>query len=82
MKLIVLLIFIHFHQCAFTQNLVFVFLHHRADRTELPKKQLDSIMDGHMNNIQKMAKEGKLLIAGPFEGGGAFSSLTRLHSMK
>jgi uncharacterized protein YciI len=70
MKSITFLIFIHFYQCAFTQNLVFVFLHHRADKTELPKKQLDSIMDGHMNNIKQMAKDGRLLVAGPFEGGG------------
>ena len=56
--------------CAFAQELVFVFLHHKVDKAELPKEQVDKIMEGHLANIQKMAKEGKLLVAGPFEGGG------------
>jgi uncharacterized protein YciI len=49
---------------------VFVFLHKRADLPELPKAEVDKLMEGHMANINKMAKEGKLLVAGPFEGGG------------
>ncbi len=57
-------------QCAFAQNLVLVFLHHRTDTAELPKEQADKIMEGHFANIKKMTKEGKLLVAGPFEGGG------------
>lgn len=57
-------------RAASAQDLVFVFLHHREDKAELPKAELDKVMAGHMANIQKMAKEGKLLVAGPFEGGG------------
>ncbi len=57
-------------RCALAQGLVLVFLHHRADKAEVPKAQLDKIMDGHQANIRKMANEGKLLVAGPFEGGG------------
>jgi uncharacterized protein YciI len=49
---------------------VFVFLHKRTDRPELPKEQLDKLMAGHMANINRLAKEGKLQIAGPFDGGG------------
>ncbi|HEV8514463.1 MAG TPA: YciI family protein, partial [Cyclobacteriaceae bacterium] len=70
MKSILLTIIILSSQCVFAQSLVFVFLHHKADKAELPKDQVDKIMEGHMANIQRMAKEGKLLVAGPFEGGG------------
>jgi uncharacterized protein YciI len=52
------------------KSYVFVFLHKRNDKAELPKEQVDKIMEGHMANINKMAKEGHLLAAGPFEGGG------------
>jgi uncharacterized protein YciI len=48
----------------------FVFLHKKADATEMPKEQLDQLMEGHMANINRLAKEGKLVAAGPFEGGG------------
>ncbi len=70
MKSTLLSIIILSSQCAFAQELVFVFLHHKADKAELPKEQVDKIMEDHMANIQKMAKEGRLLVAGPFEGGG------------
>jgi len=70
MKSILLLIIILSGQCAFAQNLVLVFLHHKSDKAELPQEQVDKILEGHMANIQKMAKEEKLLVAGPFEGGG------------
>lgn len=36
----------------------------------MPKEQLDKLMEGHMANITRLAKEGKLIAAGPFEGGG------------
>ena len=36
----------------------------------MPKDQLDLLMEGHMANINRLAKEGKLIAAGPFEGGG------------
>ena len=55
---------------AVAQDMVFVFLHHRTDKSDLPKEQVDKIMEGHFANMKKMASEGKLLVAGPFEGGG------------
>ena len=49
---------------------VFVFLHKRTDLPVMAEEQLDKIMEGHMANIGRLAKEGKLIAAGPFEGGG------------
>jgi uncharacterized protein YciI len=47
-----------------------VFLNKKADAEKIAKEQSDKLMEGHMANINKLAKEGKLLAAGPFEGGG------------
>lgn len=52
------------------QPTVIVFLNHKPDKAELPQEQVDKIMEGHFANIKKLAGEGKLLVAGPFEGGG------------
>jgi uncharacterized protein YciI len=49
---------------------VFVFLHSKPDKAALPKAEVDKIMEGHMANIKRLAGEGKLISAGPFEGGG------------
>lgn len=57
-------------QSSFGQPYTFVFLHKKPDAPKLEKEESDKIMSGHMANIEKMAKEGKLLAAGPFEGGG------------
>ncbi|HEX9615124.1 MAG TPA: YciI family protein [Bacteroidota bacterium] len=52
---------------------LFVFLNTNPDKPELPKEQVDSIMKGHLANIERLAKEGKLIAAGPFfDGGGIF----------
>lgn len=47
-----------------------VFLNKKADAAQIPDEQRKKIMEGHMANIDRLAKEGKLLAAGPFEGGG------------
>jgi uncharacterized protein YciI len=69
-KLIFLFLLISGQLLAQSKSFVFVFLNTRTDKEELPKEQVDKIMKGHMANINKMAKEGHLLAAGPFEGGG------------
>ena len=48
----------------------FVDLITNTDRPELPKSEVDSIQKAHMANISKMVKDEKLVLAGPFEGGG------------
>lgn len=53
-----------------TDPLLFVFLNKRTDLPALPKEESDKLMEGHMANIERLAKEGKLVVAGPFEGGG------------
>lgn len=71
-KLVILVLFICFDIAAFAQakSYTFVFLNNKPDKEVLSKEKSDSIMQGHMNNIGRLAKEGKLLAAGPFEGGG------------
>jgi uncharacterized protein YciI len=49
---------------------IFVFLNNKTDKAELSEEEVKKIMDGHMANINRLAKEGKLIAAGPFEGGG------------
>lgn len=49
---------------------MFVFLHKKSDNEKLPEAEVKKIMDGHMANMERLAKENKLLVAGPFDGGG------------
>ncbi len=49
---------------------IFVFLNNNPDKTKLADDEVKKIMDGHMANIGRLAKEGKLISAGPFDGGG------------
>lgn len=52
------------------QDFYIVFLNKKEDKAELPEEEVKKLMDGHMANINRLAKEGKLWAAGPFEGGG------------
>jgi uncharacterized protein YciI len=49
---------------------ILVFLHKKTDASQIVKDSVERLMKGHLTNIERMAKEGKLLAAGPFEGGG------------
>jgi uncharacterized protein YciI len=71
MKKVILLLFAFYSLNAFSQSsFTFVFLHKKTDAVPMPKEELDKVMQGHMDNIGRLAKEGKLVAAGPFEGGG------------
>jgi uncharacterized protein YciI len=47
-----------------------VFLNTNPEAPKIGKDEADKIMQGHMQRRVQLAKEGKLLAAGPFEGGG------------
>lgn len=48
----------------------FLFLNSNPSKAELPKSAVDSLQKAHIENIGRLARENKLLVAGPFEGGG------------
>ena len=70
MRVLIVWVISFFSSVCVAQTHTFVFLNSRKDKPELPKEELDKLMDGHMKNIERLAKEGKLIVAGPFEGGG------------
>ncbi len=70
MKSVALSLAILFSGGAYGQDLIWVFLNTKVNKESLPEEQVKKIMDGHMANINRLAKEGKLLAAGPFDGGG------------
>ncbi len=47
-----------------------VFLNKKPDNEKLTPEETKTIMEGHMANMGRLAKENKLLAAGPFDGGG------------
>lgn len=53
------------------KSYIFIFLNKKENaNTELTKEGVEKLMEGHMANMDRLAKEGKLVAAGPFEGGG------------
>jgi uncharacterized protein YciI len=69
---ILALVFISISSLVYGQSkrYLFVFLHKKSSADQLPHDQIEKIMPGHLANIERLAKEGKLLASGPFEGGG------------
>jgi len=53
-----------------SDELFFVFLNPNPDKEVISEKAAQDLQDAHMKNIEKLTDEGKLIIAGPFEGGG------------
>ena len=49
---------------------VFVFLNVNTNKETLSEDSVKTLMDGHFNNMARLGTEGKLINAGPFEGGG------------
>lgn len=72
MRLLLLVLLLNPVTLCFSQSKTysFVFLHKKSQAEQLSKEQLEKLMEGHLANIERLAKEGKLLVAGPFDGGG------------
>ena len=52
------------------QELYLVYLHTNPNRVTLPECDINALQEGHLNNIQRLYNEGKLILAGPFDSGG------------
>ena len=52
------------------EGLFFVFLNSNPDKPQISDKEKEGLQAAHMANLDRLAQEGKLLAAGPFEGGG------------
>lgn len=52
------------------KSYVIVFLNKKPDAEKIDKETQTKLFEGHMANMNRLAKEGKLLAAGPFDGGG------------
>jgi len=49
---------------------VFVFLNSKPDKAKISEEQEQELQTSHRANINRLVKEGKMIVAGPFEGGG------------
>ncbi|MEJ2003723.1 MAG: hypothetical protein P8X57_01895 [Cyclobacteriaceae bacterium] len=49
---------------------IWVFLNTNPERENLGEEEVNDIQRRHLENIGKLAREGKLLVAGPFNSGG------------
>jgi len=52
------------------EKYIWVFLNTNPDREQLVEEEVAEIQRQHIENIGKLAGEGKLLVAGPFNSGG------------
>ena len=59
-------------QAQTNENLFFVFLNTNANKAKLSTEQVENLQAAHLQNIEKLSDEGKLLAAGPFDTGGGF----------
>ena len=57
-------------------NHVFVFLNSNPDKEEISAEEEEALQKAHRENIGKLVDEGKLVVAGPFDGGGGIFILT------
>lgn len=61
-------------------GMFFVFLNSNPDKPQISDTEKESLQAAHLANIDRLATEGKLLAAGPFEsGGGMFVLKAKSH---
>ena len=67
-----IVVFLGVSTLSFSQeaNHVFVFLNSKPDKAQISKAEQDTLQAQHMRNIERLVAEGKMIVAGPFEGGG------------
>lgn len=70
MRLLLLVVLLSGFFTAGAQRYVFVFLNNKPDKETLSEERSAKLMEQHLANIEKLAEEDKLLVAGPFDGGG------------
>ena len=72
LKIVAGLVCLLINMAAHAQNngLTIVLLNKNPNAASMSKEETDKLMEGHMANINRLAKENKLLAAGPFDGGG------------
>ena len=68
--LVIILVLAGVESMAQTFDRVFVFLNKNPNKEVIGKEAEDSLINLHMANMGVLASEGKLINAGPFEGGG------------
>lgn len=63
---------------AFAQdyNHVFVFLNSKPDKEKISFEEEEALQKAHLANIERLVEEGKMIVAGPFDGGGGIFILT------
>ena len=66
----VLIVLLYFFGQVHAQEFHVVFLNKKEDKAPLPEAEVNKLMEGHLANINRLADEGKLWAAGPFDGGG------------
>ena len=74
--LIILGLILEIQAYAQEYNHVFVFLNSKPDKEEITTEEEEALQKAHLENIGKLVEEGKMIVAGPFDGGGGIFVLT------
>lgn len=65
-----LFLFINSLNAQNNNDLFFVFLNTNPDKPQISEEEINELQTAHLENIGRLAEEGIMLAAGPFDGGG------------